>query len=98
MLWICLSLTQTISCFRTNIGRARAWIRLALMQKKLADYMRTLVEKMKDVLADYYGIAIIAINMLGKLKSYFLVPRCNRSSQIGGGSYGGRVARQSQRR
>ena len=64
MLWICLSLTQTISCFRTNIGRARAWIRLALMQKKLADYMRTLVEKMKDVLADYYGITVILITMV----------------------------------
>ena len=59
-----MSLTQTISCFRTNIGRARAWIRLALMQKKLADYMRTLVEKMKDVLADYYGITVILITMV----------------------------------
>ena len=58
-----MSLTQTISCFRTNIGRARAWIRLALMQKKLADYMRTLVEKMKDVLADYYGNSVIRIRM-----------------------------------
>ena len=27
------------------------------MQKRLADYMRTLIEKMRDVLADYYGIA-----------------------------------------
>ena len=50
-------------CHRTNIGRARAWIRLALMQKKLADYMRTLVEKMKDVLADYYGNSVIRIRM-----------------------------------
>jgi RUN and FYVE domain-containing protein 1 len=25
---------------RTAIGRARAWLRLALMQKKLADYFR----------------------------------------------------------
>ena len=54
-------------CYRTNIGRARAWIRLALMQKRLADYMRTLVEKMRDVLADYYGI--ILNKMAGNLKS-----------------------------
>ena len=33
------------------------------MQKKLADYMRTLVEKMKDVLADYYGNSVIRIRM-----------------------------------
>ncbi len=26
--------------FRTHIGRARAWLRLALMQKKLEDYFR----------------------------------------------------------
>ena len=26
--------------FRTHIGRTRAWLRLALMQKKLADYFR----------------------------------------------------------
>ena len=38
------------------------------MQKKLADYMRTLVEKMKDVLADYYGINVILITMVGDSK------------------------------
>ena len=42
--------------YRTNIGRARAWLRLALMQKRLADYMRTLIEKMRGALAEYYGI------------------------------------------
>merc|ERR1719192_1540816 len=39
---------------KTNIGRARAWLRLALMQKRLADYMRTLIEKMRGALAEYY--------------------------------------------
>ena len=32
------------SHFSTNIGRARAWLRTALMQKKLADYFRNLLE------------------------------------------------------
>ena len=35
---------------RTPLGRARAWLRLAVMQKKLADYFRLLVEKRDDVL------------------------------------------------
>ena len=29
---------------RTPLGRARAWLRLALMQKKLPDYVRLLLE------------------------------------------------------
>jgi hypothetical protein len=28
---------------RTPLGRARAWLRLALMQKKMADYLRCLI-------------------------------------------------------
>ena len=60
-----MDVIYSMLCHRTNIGRARAWIRLALMQKKLADYMRTLVEKMKDVLADYYGVNVILITMVG---------------------------------
>jgi len=34
---------------RTPLGRARAWLRLALMQKKLADYLRLLITR-KDIL------------------------------------------------
>ena len=34
---------------RTSLGRGRAWLRLALMQKKLADYFRGLMEH-KDML------------------------------------------------
>ena len=30
---------------RTPIGRARAWLRLALMQKKMADYFRAIVDQ-----------------------------------------------------
>lgn len=35
------------------MGRARAWLRLALMQKKIADYLHALVEHKED-LAEYY--------------------------------------------
>ncbi|XP_033124545.1 RUN and FYVE domain-containing protein 2-like isoform X2 [Anneissia japonica] len=38
---------------KTNIGRSRAWLRLALMQKKLADYFRALIER-KDILSEFY--------------------------------------------
>lgn len=36
------------SC-RTPLGRGRAWLRLALMQKKLSDYMKTIINR-KDLL------------------------------------------------
>ncbi|XP_034113470.1 RUN and FYVE domain-containing protein 2 isoform X4 [Drosophila albomicans] len=39
---------------RTHIGRARAWLRIALMQKKLSDYLQALIEHRDDSLLDYY--------------------------------------------
>lgn len=36
------------------MGRARAWLRLALMQKKLADYLKVLIDHRDDVLRDYF--------------------------------------------
>uniref|UniRef100_A0A1I8Q9N5 RUN and FYVE domain-containing protein 2 n=1 Tax=Stomoxys calcitrans TaxID=35570 RepID=A0A1I8Q9N5_STOCA len=39
---------------RTHIGRARAWLRIALMQKKLADYLQALIEHREDALFEYY--------------------------------------------
>ncbi|EFX85697.1 hypothetical protein DAPPUDRAFT_193440 [Daphnia pulex] len=39
---------------RTSLGRARAWIRLALMQKKLADYLKVLIDQRDSVLHEYY--------------------------------------------
>ncbi|XP_064418700.1 RUN and FYVE domain-containing protein 2 isoform X2 [Latimeria chalumnae] len=38
---------------KTPLGRVRAWLRLALMQKKLADYLRCLITR-KDLLSDFY--------------------------------------------
>lgn len=34
---------------RTGLGRARAWLHLALMQKKVADYLKVLINR-KDLL------------------------------------------------
>jgi len=39
---------------KTNLGRARAWIRLALMQKKLADYLKVLIDLRDTVLHQFY--------------------------------------------
>ncbi|XP_046562171.1 RUN and FYVE domain-containing protein 2-like isoform X3 [Haliotis rubra] len=39
---------------KTPLGRARAWIRLALMQKTLADYFKIMIEKKDNLLSDYY--------------------------------------------
>ena len=36
------------------MGRARAWLRLALMQKKLADYFRHLLDQGDEVLSEFY--------------------------------------------
>ncbi|XP_071498605.1 RUN and FYVE domain-containing protein 2-like [Diadema antillarum] len=38
---------------KTSIGRGRAWLRLAMMQKKLADYFKAIIEK-KDLLIEWY--------------------------------------------
>ncbi|CRK96554.1 CLUMA_CG010056, isoform B [Clunio marinus] len=39
---------------RTHTGRSRAWLRLALMQKKLADYLQSLIEHKNEILAEFY--------------------------------------------
>jgi len=39
---------------RTNVGRVRAWLRLAAMQKRLADYVQRLTSGETADLADYY--------------------------------------------
>ena len=36
------------------MGRTRAWIRIALMQKKLSDYIKILIDNKTDILADHY--------------------------------------------
>ncbi|XP_059506677.1 RUN and FYVE domain-containing protein 1-like isoform X3 [Stegostoma tigrinum] len=38
---------------KTPVGRGRAWLNLALMQKKLADYLKALLDR-KDLLSEFY--------------------------------------------
>ncbi|KAL5019311.1 hypothetical protein ScPMuIL_005033 [Solemya velum] len=39
---------------KTPLGRARAWLRLALMQKTMADYFKLVIEKKEQVISDFY--------------------------------------------
>lgn len=50
------STARDLSIVRTNAGRARAWLRLATMQKKLGDYVKVLVEQREMLLAEYYEL------------------------------------------
>ena len=54
-----LSVLGLVICFtglccatfvRSALGRGRAWLRLALMQKRLSDYFKVLLEHKDDVL------------------------------------------------
>uniref|UniRef100_A0A8C2L0K7 RUN and FYVE domain containing 1 n=1 Tax=Cyprinus carpio TaxID=7962 RepID=A0A8C2L0K7_CYPCA len=38
---------------KTGLGRARAWLHLALMQKKIADYMKELINR-RELLGEFY--------------------------------------------
>lgn len=44
------------------MGRARAWLRLALMQKRLADYMRILLEHREEMLEEYFEPHALMLN------------------------------------
>lgn len=39
---------------RTHTGRSRAWLRLALMQKKLDMYLQGLIEHKNEILVEFY--------------------------------------------
>ncbi|KAJ8013701.1 hypothetical protein DPEC_G00032520 [Dallia pectoralis] len=49
---------------KTPLGRARAWLRLALMQKRLADYLRVLIAR-KDLLSDFYENSSVMVEEEG---------------------------------
>ncbi|XP_049864256.1 RUN and FYVE domain-containing protein 2 isoform X1 [Schistocerca gregaria] len=48
------SSVRDLPTVRTHMGRARAWLRLALMQKKLADYLKILIDHKDDLLSEYF--------------------------------------------
>ena len=41
----CGGLNYCVWVNRTGLGRGRAWLRLAVMQKKLAEYFQLLIER-----------------------------------------------------
>ncbi|TSO15284.1 RUN and FYVE domain-containing protein 1 [Bagarius yarrelli] len=56
-IWAPLELVERL-CPETGLGRARAWLHLALMQKKVADYMKVLINR-KDLLGESKMTAIL---------------------------------------
>lgn len=66
---------------KTNTGRMRVWLRLAVMQKKLADYFKLFMEKRIEILEEFYEPDALmrseeAVLMTGLLVSLNIVD-CN---------------------
>ncbi|KAK2192262.1 hypothetical protein NP493_35g01051 [Ridgeia piscesae] len=51
---------------KSNVGRGRAWLRLALMQKRLADYFRVLIDKKEEVLGEFYEAGSVMLEDEGE--------------------------------
>ncbi|XP_074648129.1 RUN and FYVE domain-containing protein 2-like [Tubulanus polymorphus] len=58
---------------KTALGRARAWVRLALMQKKLADYFRLLIDRKETLLYEFYEPGAIMLEEEGMVIGGLLV-------------------------
>ena len=48
-----INTVRNLTSINTSLGRVRAWIRLAIMQKKFADYLKFLVDN-RPALLDFY--------------------------------------------
>ncbi|XP_048385948.1 protein RUFY3 isoform X11 [Stegostoma tigrinum] len=57
---------------KTPVGRGRAWLRLALMQKKLSDYMKALINR-KDLLSEFYETNALMMEEEGAVIAGLLV-------------------------
>ncbi|XP_038555409.1 RUN and FYVE domain-containing protein 1 isoform X2 [Micropterus salmoides] len=57
---------------KTGVGRARAWLHLALMQKKVADYMKVLLDR-KDLLSEFYDSGALMVEEEGAVMGGLLV-------------------------
>lgn len=53
--------SKEMTNIRTSLGRVRAWLRLALMQKRLADYFRVLLEH-KHELTEFYDAGALLLS------------------------------------
>lgn len=58
---------RDLPAIKSSLGRSRAWLRLAIMQKRLADYFCVLVEKKDEILLEYYSESAF---MMGEEVSY----------------------------
>ncbi|NP_001346138.1 protein RUFY3 isoform X3 [Mus musculus] len=57
---------------KTPVGRGRAWLRLALMQKKLSEYMKALINK-KELLSEFYEVNALMMEEEGAIIAGLLV-------------------------
>ncbi|CAL9706918.1 unnamed protein product [Knipowitschia caucasica] len=57
---------------KSGLGRARAWLHLALMQKKVADYMKVLLDH-KELLSEFYDAGALMIEEEGSVMGGLLV-------------------------
>uniref|UniRef100_A0AAX7T1U5 RUN and FYVE domain containing 1 n=1 Tax=Astatotilapia calliptera TaxID=8154 RepID=A0AAX7T1U5_ASTCA len=57
---------------KTGLGRGRAWLHLALMQKKVADYMKALLDH-KDLLSEFYDFGALMLEDEGSVMVGLLV-------------------------
>ncbi|XP_055744170.1 RUN and FYVE domain-containing protein 1-like isoform X1 [Salvelinus fontinalis] len=57
---------------KTGLGRARAWLHLALMQKKLSDYLKALLDH-KDLLVEFYDPGALMMEEEGTVIGGMLV-------------------------
>lgn len=57
---------------KTGLGRARAWLHLALMQKKIADYMKVLINR-RDLLGEFYEPGALIMEEEGAVIAGMLV-------------------------
>ncbi|XP_076459398.1 RUN and FYVE domain-containing protein 2-like [Babylonia areolata] len=58
---------------KTPLGRARAWLRLAMMQKTLADYFKVMIEKKEQLLCDFYESGAFLLEEEGMVIAGLLV-------------------------
>uniref|UniRef100_A0A3B4XC05 RUN and FYVE domain containing 1 n=1 Tax=Seriola lalandi dorsalis TaxID=1841481 RepID=A0A3B4XC05_SERLL len=63
---------RDLPSIKTGLGRARAWLHLALMQKKVADYMKALLDR-KDLLSEFYDSGALMMEEEGAVMGGLLV-------------------------
>jgi len=63
---------RNLSDIKSNIGKTRAWMRLALMQKVLAEQMAVLVEE-RNILSEWYDSSSMLLSEEGSVISGLLL-------------------------